>query len=121
VMHDQKIDLFSCGLGQDARRNIDSRTNFRHATRIFDLKAVERIRPIVDFMNAQVFVNVSSNLRNKRNTQFLHGKRGIDVLLIDRTCVAGRKLKLSPEHRALLAAAILRDPIGRADDHARPQ
>ena len=67
VMHDQKIDIFICGFGQDARRDIHRRANFRRAAGVFDLQTVQRIVPIADFANAQVVVGVLNNFRQSRH------------------------------------------------------
>ena len=52
-MHDQKIDVLFCSLGQNARRNIDRRTDACDPAGIFDLKTVKRIVPIAHVANPQ--------------------------------------------------------------------
>src|SRR5438309_2782108 len=55
------------GGGEDPGGKIHRRGSLRHALGIFDLKTVERVRPIFDFLNAQVVVGVFDNFGKRRH------------------------------------------------------
>src|SRR5258708_3267450 len=61
-MHDQKIDLSSGGCRQNSRGDIYRGTDFGDVARVFDLEAVERVWPILDFANTQILIRVFDNL-----------------------------------------------------------
>src|SRR5438046_8974596 len=61
-MHDQKIDFLFCSLGQNARRNINRRTDACDPAGIFDLETVKRIVPIAHVANPQKAVRITDNL-----------------------------------------------------------
>src|ERR1700730_1819484 len=67
VMHNQKIDLFLGRGSENTSRHINRRANFGCATGIFDLQAVESVRPVFNFPNAQIFVRVFDNFRKGRH------------------------------------------------------
>src|SRR5438094_2677684 len=67
VMHDQKIDVLFCSLDQNARRNINRRTDACDPAGIFDLKTVKRIIPIAHVANPQKVVGVTDNLGKRRH------------------------------------------------------
>jgi len=50
-------------VAQNTRRNIHGRADSRYAPRILDLQTIERIWPVYNFMNAQIFVDVFDNFR----------------------------------------------------------
>src|SRR5215469_4118223 len=62
MMHDHKIDVLFCSLGQNARRNINRRADARDRAGIFDLNAVKGIVPIAYLPNPQKAVRVTDNL-----------------------------------------------------------
>src|SRR5437762_11047517 len=62
VMHDQKIDFLFCSLGQNARRNINRRTDACDPAGIFDLETIKRIVPITHVANPQEAVRKTDNL-----------------------------------------------------------
>ena len=61
-MHDQKIDVLFCSLGQNARRNINRRADACDPAGIFDLETVKRIVPIAHVANPQKAVCITDNL-----------------------------------------------------------
>jgi hypothetical protein len=61
-MHDQKIDISLCSLGQNACRSVDRRADARDPAGIFDLQTVKRIVPIAHVANAQKAIRVSDNV-----------------------------------------------------------
>src|SRR6266700_4518094 len=71
VMHEQKIDVLLCGCGQNSRRHIHGRSDFRDAPRVFDLQTVERILPVANFPNPQVAVCVFNYFGEGRHLRYL--------------------------------------------------
>ena len=65
VMDDEKINSCLRRQFQCARRGVDSRANFRHRSRVFDLQPVQRVVPIGDLVDAQGFVAISNDLRKR--------------------------------------------------------
>src|SRR6266404_3898340 len=62
VVDDQKIDSFLCGLGQNARGNVDCRADSRNSAGIFNLQTIKRVVPIAHVANAQKLTRVIDDL-----------------------------------------------------------
>src|SRR5262245_41336330 len=73
VMHDQKISLSLCSLRQNARRNINRRSDARDTTGIFDLQTIKRIVPIANVTSPQIPVSVTDNLGKRRHSTQCRG------------------------------------------------
>ena len=52
-----------------ARRSINRRADLRDRTRVLHLETVQRIRPVLDFTNAQMLVRIGNNLRKSRHAR----------------------------------------------------
>src|SRR4029453_18534570 len=61
------IDVPFCGMGQNARRNVDRRADPRDPAGIFDLQTVKRILPVAHTANAQKPVGVTDNVGKRRH------------------------------------------------------
>src|SRR5262245_41671164 len=105
VMHDQKISLSLCSLRQNARRNINRRSDARDTTGIFDLQTIKRIVPIANVTNAQILVGVTDNLGKRRHSTQCRGvclkRRGKTNALAAASVSTGRQKKRREDAYAL--------------------
>src|ERR1700674_5083642 len=61
-MHNQKVYLSSGSRRQNSSGDIYGSANLGDVVGVFDLKPIERIRPIFDFSNAEIFVGVLNDV-----------------------------------------------------------
>src|ERR1700686_2617214 len=67
VVHEQKIDAFLYGFAEDARGDIYRRTDSCDAAGVFDLQSIERVWPVLDLANAQIFVGIFNYFGERRH------------------------------------------------------
>ena len=71
MMHQQKIDIFLGGLSQNARGDIHRRANFCDAAGVFGLQSIQRVWPVFDLANAQIFAGVFNYFGERRHCNSL--------------------------------------------------